>query len=237
MLRKRPQRQTWLALLAAALLCEAPACGNRSNDRPQPSSDGYASAAVDNGEADGKGSYVSENPAEDFIRSTYASEFDVGKGDIKVRLLDDVAIPGITVFSALADPKKLGRNAGRYGIVEDGAIYVEAEAMQRVAKAWKYGPERPVSAVDFATVMGRLHSARDECRPLTSDYSVKVFKKTSYPNQAEAAAVPAEIEVDGMPAVRYGLTSTARSIPFTVVTGVVHPDYRVELRTEAIRPE
>ncbi|ACY15169.1 hypothetical protein [Haliangium ochraceum] len=241
MLRRRRQKPSWLALLAAALLCAATACGNRNNDQPQPSGGSYqaATAAPADGDeaAQGKGSIVSENQASDLIRSTYAEKFDVGKDDLRVRIRDKVAIPGITLFAVVADPKKLGRNAGAYGIVEGDAIYVEAEAMQRVARAWKYGSERTVSAADFAYVMAHLHSSRHQSSTLLSDYDVEVFKEVSYPKQAEAAAVPAELEVDGLPAVRYALTSEARSQPFSVVTAVVHPDYRVELRTEAILPE
>lgn len=71
----------------------------------------------------------------ELVRSQYAREFDVAESDIKVRVEDKVRVPGITVFSAVVNPAKAGRNIYRSGVVDDGAIYTEGDAMMRVARA------------------------------------------------------------------------------------------------------
>jgi len=168
------------------------------------------------------------------IQAHYAQELKVAPTDIKVRIPTKVAIPGITLFKASADPKKVGRHVTRNGIVEGGEIFVEKEAMARVARAWNYGENRTVSAKDFATVMGILHNAKHGSAAITDADTLDVFKSTAHPKQAAAAALPVETTVDGKPAVQYSLTSEG---PLTIVTAIVHPDFRVELQTQPIRPD
>lgn len=85
--------------------------------------------------------------------------------------------------------------------------------------------------------MGLLHSGTHETGALVDEDTLDVFKSTAYPKQAEAAALPGELTVDGLPAVQYCITSGARSIPFSVVTAIVKPDFQVELRTQPVMSE
>ncbi|MBX3252195.1 MAG: hypothetical protein KF901_33785 [Myxococcales bacterium] len=170
----------------------------------------------------------------DIVQAHYARELTVAPADIKVRIPTKVSIPGITLFNASVDPAKAGRPVTRNGIVEGGHVYVAQDAMARVARAWNYGDKRPVSAKDFATVMGILHSATHGSAAITDADTLDVFKSTAHPKRAAAAALPVETSVDGKPAVRYSLTSEG---PLTIVTAIVHPDFRVELQAHPVRPD
>ena len=238
----------WNSLVfLAALAVAAPACGNK-NDKPVPTPQGQdgdgaqpsenAGQMPENGtQAKGTPSMAGNDADIALIKEHYASELKLGKDDIKVRVLGDAKVPGITVFTAAANPRRAGRNVSRTGIVAGGAIYTEADAMTRVAKAWAYGAQRTVSAVDFARVMGRLHNSTHEVAPILDSDTLDVFQSTAYPKQAAAAALPRETTVDGLPAVEYCITSGARTIPFTVVTAIVKPDFQVELKTRPIMNE
>lgn len=171
------------------------------------------------------------------IQEHYAEELGLDPDDIRVRVDDMARVPGITLFSAVPNPAKAGRNVHRSGIVAGGAIHVEGEAMRRVAEAWRYGANRTVSAAEFARVMGKLHSATHGTSAIVDADTLDVFKSIAYPKQAAAAALPRETTVGGLPAVEYCIQSEARSIPFTVVTAVVEPDFTVELRTQPIMSE
>jgi hypothetical protein len=162
-----------------------------------------------------------------------AQDLRVPESAVKVRVVH-VTVPGITVFSAAVDPGKAGRHASRTGIVEAGAIYTETDAMSRVARAWHYDARRPVPPVTVAQVFGALHNATAESSALIDDDTVQTYKKVSGPRRAAAAALPAESTVDGQPAVVYCLTSSARMTPFSVVTAVVKPDFKVELHVQPV---
>jgi hypothetical protein len=218
-------------------------CGNRgSNDKPIVDGTHNASAARvdDNTTAKGNAPMAETSDKQRdiaLVQKQYAAEFRVEPADIKVRVDEAVAIPGITLFSASVNPAKAGRKATRSGIVEGGAIHVEGEAMRRVAKAWQYGATRTVTAAEFARVMGQLHSSTHGVSAIVNANNLEVFKQIAYPKQAAAAALPKELTVDGLPAVEYCIRSEARSIPFTVVTAIVKPDFQVELRQQQIMNE
>lgn len=234
----RIRRRFVMLLALAALGAGGAGCSNRgSNEKPVVDDAHSASAARVDDDTTAKGNAPMSDKQRDIalVQKQYASEFKVDPADIKVRVDEAVKIPGITLFSASVNPAKAGRHAHRGGIVEGGAIHVEAEAMQRVARAWKYGAQRTVSANDFARVMSQLHSSRHGTSTILDQDTLEVFKSISHPEQAAAAALPRELTVDGLPAVEYSLQSEARSIPFTVVTAIVKPDFQVELRERQIK--
>lgn len=210
--------------VSLASLTLAAACGSKGTTSSSPVEDGIPPKAADAAQG---------TPMQE-IQTQLAREHDVAPADVKVRLIDKPAVPGLAVFAATIDPKKLGRNASRFGVLEDGKLYVEREAMSRVARAWGYGPSRTVSAADVAKIFGTLHSARDGVAPLVNAGTLDTFKATAYPKQAAAAQLPAETTVDGLPAVTYCITSGARTIPFSVVTAIIRPDFTVELRVQPI---
>ncbi len=170
------------------------------------------------------------------VQHALAQDFKVPETAIKVRLLG-VTVPGISVFTASIDPAQLGRHATRTGIVDGGAIYSQTDAMSRVARAWNYGAKRTVPAATVAEVFAVLHSATGGSSTFTSDAALQTFKRVSGPKRAAAAALPSEITVDGLPAVTYCLTSSARSAPFSVVTAIIKPDFTVELRVQAVNED
>lgn len=167
------------------------------------------------------------------VQKAIAQELKIATADVKVRPLN-VSVPGITVFSAVADPAKAGRNVTRTGIVEGGTIYVETDAMSRVARAWDYGAKRTVPPATVAQVFGLLHSATAESSAFIDADTVQTYKKVSGPKRAAAIALPTETTVDGHPAVVYCLTSSARGTPFSIVTAIVRPDFKVEIRAQPV---
>ncbi len=174
------------------------------------------------------------NKNEILIKKTYAKEFQLNKNDIKVKVIDHVEIPEIVVFSATPDPKKLGRNTVRNGIVQANVIYYEQEAMQHIAKAWNYGQNRTVNASQFASVIGFLNDANHSSSAIVDQETLDVFKSVATPKKAQAATLPKEIMVDGKPAVIYALQSAASSKSFALVTAVVAEDFKVTLHTQPI---
>lgn len=233
-------RTRFATLLALAALGFAGAgCSNRgSNDKPVVDDTHSASAArVDDTTAKGNAPMGDTQQDIELIKKHYSKQLKVDPGDLKVRIDGAVKIPGVTLFSVAVNPAKAGRHIHRGGIVEGGAIHVEGEAMQRVARAWKYGATRTVSAVQFAQVMSQLHNSRHESSTILDADTLDVFKSMAYPKEAAAAKLPTETTVDGLPAVEYCLQSEARSIPFTVVTAIVKPDFQVELREQQIMKE
>jgi hypothetical protein len=167
------------------------------------------------------------------VQRTIAQELQVAAGDIKVRPVN-VSVPGITVFSASVNPGKAGRHVTRTGIVEGGTIYTETDAMSRVVRAWHYGAKRTVPPEAVAQVFSVLHNATAESSAFIDEDTVQTYKTVSGPKRAAAAAMPREATVDGHPAVVYCLTSSARGTPFSVVTAVVSPDGKVELRAKPV---
>ncbi len=228
-------------LLALASLGFAGAgCSNRgSNDKPVVDGAHSASAARVDDDMTAKGNAPMTDTQRDIelIQKHYSKQLKVDPSDLKVRVDGAVKIPGITLFSVVANPAKAGRHIHRGGIVEGGAIHIEGEAMQRVARAWQYGAKRTVSVVQFAQVMSQLHNSRHESSTILDADTLEVFKSIAYPSEAAAAKLPTETTVDGLPAVEYCLQSEARSIPFTVVTAIVKPDFQVELREQQIMKE
>lgn len=156
-----------------------------------------------------------------------------GAGAVKVRPLR-VTVPGLTVFTAAVDPGKAGRHVTRTGIVDGGAIYSGTDAMSRVARAWGYGARRTVPPATVAQVFGALHNPTADSAAIIDDDTAQTYRKVSGPKRAAAVALPAETTVDGLPAVVYCLTSSARATPFSVVTAVVKPDFTVELHVQPV---
>ncbi|HEU4726611.1 MAG TPA: hypothetical protein VFT22_01935 [Kofleriaceae bacterium] len=161
-----------------------------------------------------------------------AHDLQIAETAVKVRAVP-VAVPGITVFSAVIDPKT-GRRATRTGIVQGGAIYQGTDAMARVARAWGYGGKRTVPAATVARVFGALHNPNAESSAFVDEDTIETYKKVSGPRRAATLAMPAETTADGLPAVVYCLTSSAREIPFSVVTAIIKPDFQVELRAQPV---
>jgi len=210
----------WLALWLAA-------CGN-------PAVAGPASASgVNKTNAKGPAQMATTEQDIAVVQRALAQELQVAATDVKVRPVS-VTVPGITVFTASVNPGKAGRHVTRTGIVEGGAIYTETDAMARVARAWHYDARRPVPPVTVAQVFGTLHSATAESSAFIDDDTVQTYKKVSGPKRAAAAAMPTETTVDGRPAVVYCLTSSARGTPFSVVTAIVKPDGKIELRAQPV---
>jgi hypothetical protein len=176
---------------------------------------------------------MASTPDTDTVQRAIAQELKVAPGDVKVRPLR-VSVPGITVFTASVDPAKAGRPVTRTGIVEGGAIYAGTAAMSRVARAWNYGARRTVPATTVAQVFGALHNETAESAPFIDDDTVQTYKKVSGPKRAAAVALPVESTVDGQPAVVYCLTSSARSTPFSIITAIVKPDFKVEIRAQPV---
>jgi hypothetical protein len=233
---RRPQQEEAAVLrnlgISIAALIFMAACGKQ----PTAAGDTALAGSQHSAAPETKGDSSMPGPTSDIeiVQARYAQELKIAPADIKVRTPTKIAIPGITLFKASADPKKAGRHVTRNGIVEGGQIYVEKEAMSHVARAWGYGEKRTVSAKDFATVMGILHSATHGSAAITDADTLDVFKSTAHPKQAAAAALPAETTVDGKPAVTYSLTSEG---PLTLVTAIVHPDFHVELQTQPVLPD
>jgi hypothetical protein len=176
---------------------------------------------------------ASMSPTE-VVQQHYAREFKVPASAVNVVVADHIKAPGITVFTASIDPSALGRDASRTGIVDAGSVYVEVEAMSRIARAWSYGESRPVAAAEFAAAMGYLHSTARTTQAIASAGTLRTFKLTAYPKQAAAADLPAETTVDGHPAVVYSLMG---DLHFQVITAIVKPGFEVELRSQPIAAE
>ena len=194
-----------------------------------------AAAAPGANKTNPKGPAQMATPEQDtaVVQHALAQELHVPESAVKVRPLD-VKVPGITVFSAAVDPGKAGRHVSRTGIVEGGAIYTETDAMSRVARAWHYGAKRTVPAATVAQVFGTLHNATADSSAFTEEDTVLTYKKVSGPKRSAAVAMPVEATVDGLPAVVYSLTSSARGTPFSMVTAIVKPDFSVELRVQPV---
>jgi hypothetical protein len=236
------------AWFLAAILALAPglaACGKSVPARGAEGSGGAGAMAADRagssdqGASPGstKGAKMSSTDQDvAVVQAAIGKELNLAPADVRVRALE-VTVPGITVFVASVHPSKAGRGVTRTGIVENGAVYTETEAMSRVARAWGYGPKRAVPAVDVAQVFGALHSAMAESSPFIDDDTVQTYKKVSGPKRAAAVAMPVESTVDGNPAVVYCLTSSSRAIPFSVVTAIVKPGPKVEIRAQPVNED
>jgi hypothetical protein len=222
-MRRDPRAgRRWLGQLALAAMLAA--CGSAA----------AAPTGAGANPTQSKGSSkMSADPDVAVVQHALAQDFKVPEAAIKVRLLG-VTVPGISVFTASIDPAQLGRHATRTGIVDGGAIYSQTDAMSRVARAWSYGAKRTVPAATVAEVFAVLHSATGGSSTFTSDAALQTFKRVSGPRRAAAAVLPSELTVDGLPAVTYCLTSSARSAPFSVVTAIIKPDFTVELRVQAV---
>ena len=243
------RRAGTLAAAAATALLGLAGCGKSIPARGTEGSDGAGTAAADRAGSSGPGTSPGTSPASTpstkgaqmsstdqdvaVVQASIAKELNISPADVKVRPIS-VTVPGITVFTASVHPSKAGRGVTRTGIVEGGAIYTETEAMSRVARAWGYGAKRTVPATAVAKVFGTLHNAMAESSPFTDDDTVQTYKKVSGPKRAAAVAMPVESTVDGHPAVVYCLTSSARSTPFSVITAIIMPDYKVELRAQPV---
>jgi hypothetical protein len=224
-------------MLAAAVLAAGAACGKKEtlqSSLTEGSAGGSGASGPAASGSSSKGTPMASSQTDiALVQQTIAQGLKLAPADIRVEIVDAKAL-GVTVFTATADPGKAGREISRSGAVDGGTIYVEAEAMSRVARAWGYGTQRTVPAETVAKVFGLLHSSTHETSALVGDRMLRVFKQTAHPKQAAAAEAPKETDIDGRPAVSYCITSSERSIPFTVVTAVVGPDFRVELRTQSI---
>jgi hypothetical protein len=222
-----------LCLVQAVLLSAA--CGKSLQPRPSEGSDGTSTVSAGSAGANTKGPTQMADTESDIaiVQGAIAKEIKVAPEDVRVRPLE-VSVPGITVFTASVNRAKAGRSVTRTGIVQGGSIYVETEAMSRVARAWDYGARRPVPATTVAEVFGALHNATAESSPFIDDDTVQTYKKVSGPKRAVAVAMPVEATVDGHPAVVYCLTSSSRGTPFSVITAIVKPDFKVEIRAQPV---
>lgn len=171
------------------------------------------------------------------VKHSVAREVKVTDDDVDVQPLDDVTVPGITVFLATVHKNKAGRFISRTGIVEGGAVFTEAAAMSRVARAWGYGARRTVPPETVAEVFGAIHKATADSTALFNEDTVEMMKKTAGPRRAAVLAMPSETTVHGLPAVVYCVSTSGRSSPFSVVTAVIHPDFRVELHVQPVNED
>ena len=207
-----------------AAVCALAACGNRKSSTPAVT-DGTASTSA----GDPEGHPMKE------IQKQIASQFKVSPGDVEVEAIVEPAVPGLVPFVASLNPQKLGRSASSSGVLDGKKILTERAAMSAVARAWGYGAKRAVSANDVANIFSRIHSERERVRSITSEGMLTSFKANAFPELAAAAQLPSEEIVDGLPAVKYCITSNG-SIPFSVVTAVFKPDFTVDLRVQPIGP-
>jgi hypothetical protein len=216
----------------------AAACSKSMQSHAAEDPDGTGNAYADPGGSSAsktKGTAQMASTDKDIAvaRRAIAQDLNVSANDVKVSPIN-VGVPGISVFSASVDPAKAGRQATRTGIIEGEAMYIETDAMSRIARAWGYGAKRTVSPVAVAEVFGALHSSTAASSAFIDDGTIQTYKKVSGPKRAAAVAMPKETTIDGNPAVVYCLTSSARSIPFSVVTAIVKPDFKVEIRAQPI---
>src|SRR5215510_11577611 len=151
-------------LVVAVLL--AVACGKGMQPHAAEDSDGPGNAyAAPAGSPVSKTKGTTQMASNDkdlaVAQRAVAQDISVSASDVKVSPIN-IAVPGITVFSASVDPAKAGRHATRTGIIESGKMYVETDAMSRVARAWGYGAKRTMPPTAVAQVFGALHSATAE---------------------------------------------------------------------------
>jgi hypothetical protein len=226
-------RSRALVLVQAILLSAA--CGKSVQPRSSGGSAGTSAVPAGSAGANTKGPTQMADTEADvaIVRGAIAKEIKVAPDDVTVRPLE-VSVPGITVFTASVSRAKAGRGVTRTGIVQGGSIHVETEAMSRVARAWGYGAQRTVPATTVAEVFGALHNATAESSPFIDEDTVQTYQKVSGPKRAAAVAMPVEATVDGHPAVVYSLTSSSRGTPFSVITAIVKPDYKVEIRARPV---
>ena len=237
-----------VATCVLALACAHAGCGNNQakdktqatdNDKDPKDTSKGPETGLDKGQPDdtskGKPPMAAGQGDTAVIQEYFAKEFKVDAADIKVRIQKRIKVPGVTFFTAMPNPQKAGRNASRKGIVEGGQLYFENEAMSHIAKAWKYGADRPVKAAKLARALAYVHSKDHEVSTILDEDTLKIMAESMAPGHAAAAAVPKETTVDGHPAVEYCLKSGDRGMPpFQVVTAIVKPDFQVELRTKKI---
>ena len=166
-----------------------------------------------------------------------AAQLGVAPRLVHVRTYDRPAVPGLTVFEASVDRQDADRGRGLSGVFDGTTITTEAAAMTKIARAWRYGPQRTASASEVARVFGMLHSAEDSASPMIDEETVEEFKALARPAQAAVVHAPQERMIDGLPAVTYFINSDSRALPLSEVTAIVHPDFSVELRTRRVPKE
>jgi hypothetical protein len=213
-------------------------CSGRGSKPAPVSSDGKDSSSDGTATGDSSGgSYgagAQEGTPMNEIQKLVAQEFKVSAGDVKVKLLDEPKTPGVTAFTAVIDPKKIGGREGiRTGVFDGKQLLGDGAAISAVARAWGYGATRTASAVDVARVFSALHSARAEVSAILDQRMLSVFQQTQPAKQVAEAILPTEETVDGLPAVKYCIRSGSRAVPFAVVTAVFK-DGGVELRTREV---
>lgn len=217
-------------MCGALTLAGAAGCSGRST-KPTPVSSDGAGGGDSSGGSDSTS--AQESPMKE-IQKLVAQEFNVSADDVKVSLLDQPKTPGITAFTSIIDPKKLGREGIRNGVFDGKQLLGEGAAISAVARAWGYGATRTASAVDVARTFSALHSARAGVSAILDARMLQVFKSTQQPNWAGAAFLPTEETVDGLPAVKYCIRSGSRAAPPFAVVTAVFKDGGVDLRVQEI---
>lgn len=121
--------------------------------------------------------------------------------------VDEVArgkVPGVVVFVGFKVFDDGARARATPGVLIDGRAELDLDAARRaVAKAWGYGPERPVDAATVASVYAHLQATDEAVNPLTKQRHIDRV----HSRWRDQVFLPREVEVDGAPAVEFWVQS------------------------------
>ncbi len=158
---------------------------------------------------------MAAHPADpDVVRDAVAVRVEAAPGEVLVELTE-ADVPGLTVFTA-----HIGRRSTA-GVWDGTVVELDPElAVQRVADAWGYGPDRGVPAVEVAEVIGVL-----EGHPGAAFLDQEALELGGDPSTMH---VPEEVVVDGAPGVRFW-NGSSRLSPYRC-TFLVHDGGKAEAR-------
>ncbi|HLU68384.1 MAG TPA: hypothetical protein VKZ63_19000 [Kofleriaceae bacterium] len=172
--------------------------------------------------------------AEAAVRTWFARRAKVAPDRVDVFIDDEGVVPGAVLFRARVKRSRGGGPADRempaaVGLYTGEVVADADEARAHVARAWKYGPDRTVPASQVARVMGFLEGASGgDARPVYTEGSLKAI----HPRYQAVARLPAEVVVDGAPAVEYFVRARDARPSFWKSTVVFRGGGAVEHRRE-----
>ena len=171
-----------------------------------------------------------ETNMDDLIRNQLARTWSVAADTITVRYPLMIDIPGARLFHARAGaPAERGGHEFN-GLATASGLLTGAEAHKAIAAAWNYGANRTVPARDVAQALAHVFDARNQSGTIATELALRSFRRVVNPATADAAILPEEVEIDGRPAVRFVLQSSARAFKPSLATAIFHADGAVELR-------
>jgi hypothetical protein len=218
-MHRSPSFLALVALLALALGFVVGGCDRNGAGKTS------AAGAPGPGEVSPAPSSSSESDVEKRISNAVAKLLQVKPAAVEVELIEDVEVPGLTVFKAratIADDV-----AYSVGVVQgDQVVTDQQQALNLVAKAWKYGRQRTVPADQVAAVFGVLEGAEQAWMPIVNADQLEPMSE----DRKKLMFLPRETEVDGKPAVQYWVTSAEP--PLWLTTAVIDDHGAVSLSTE-----